>query len=238
MRELRNTWIDGCCGTSLSACDSQHDAVNHDILFLRDYGVQSLALLGLYSGDHVFAWYCHDAVAHAVVFIFIPNSFPNETNEDRLKMCTAGFKGALASGITVFVFEMLLCACYVYLKCQDRFNSWLATYGEEFDEWLSRAVSWTWNMKHESVEGSDGCRLSSGYRYPGNNSRMIALPDTGYTVYIGFGHSIDICPLWKKQKKRDKETSTKRKGLVDNCKHYWRPILAGNLRKKLSRWLH
>ena len=33
----------------------RYDAVYDDILFLRDYGVQSLALHGLYSGDHVFA---------------------------------------------------------------------------------------------------------------------------------------------------------------------------------------
>ena len=31
------------------------DAVHNDILFLRDYGVQSLALHGLYGRDHVFA---------------------------------------------------------------------------------------------------------------------------------------------------------------------------------------
>jgi hypothetical protein len=32
-----------------------YDTVYNDVLFLRDYGVQSLALHGLYSGDHVFA---------------------------------------------------------------------------------------------------------------------------------------------------------------------------------------
>ena len=37
-------------------------AVYNDILFLRDYGVQPLALHGLYGRDHVFAWHCHDAV--------------------------------------------------------------------------------------------------------------------------------------------------------------------------------
>ena len=31
------------------------DAIYNDILLLRDYGVQSLALHGLYSRDHVFA---------------------------------------------------------------------------------------------------------------------------------------------------------------------------------------
>ena len=35
-------------------------------------------------------------------------------------------------------------------------------------------------------------RLSSGYRYPGNNSRMIAIPYNGYTVYTAYGHSIQI----------------------------------------------
>ena len=33
----------------------RNDAVDNDILFLRDYGVQSLALHGLYGRDHVFA---------------------------------------------------------------------------------------------------------------------------------------------------------------------------------------
>ena len=33
----------------------RYDAVYNDILFLRDYGVQSLALHGLYGRDHVFA---------------------------------------------------------------------------------------------------------------------------------------------------------------------------------------
>ena len=33
----------------------RYDAVHYDILFLRDYGVQSLALHGLYGRDHVFA---------------------------------------------------------------------------------------------------------------------------------------------------------------------------------------
>ena len=32
-----------------------YDAVYNDILFLRDYGVQTLALHGLYGRDHVFA---------------------------------------------------------------------------------------------------------------------------------------------------------------------------------------
>ena len=31
------------------------DAVYNDIFFLRDYGVESLALYGLYGRDHVFA---------------------------------------------------------------------------------------------------------------------------------------------------------------------------------------
>jgi hypothetical protein len=57
--------------------------------------------------------------------VFVPYSFPNETNEDRVKMFTVTLMGALASGIVVSVFEILLCAFYVYLRCQDRFDSWL-----------------------------------------------------------------------------------------------------------------
>ena len=41
-----------------------YNAVNHNILFFRYYGVQSLAMDGLYGGDHVFAWHCHDTVTH------------------------------------------------------------------------------------------------------------------------------------------------------------------------------
>ena len=41
-----------------------NDAVYNDLIFLRDYGVQPLALHGLYGRDHVFAWHCHNAVAH------------------------------------------------------------------------------------------------------------------------------------------------------------------------------
>jgi hypothetical protein len=33
----------------------RYNAVYNDILFLRDYGVQSLALHGPYSRDHIFA---------------------------------------------------------------------------------------------------------------------------------------------------------------------------------------
>jgi hypothetical protein len=33
----------------------RYNAVHNDILLLRDYGVQSLALHGFYGRDHVFA---------------------------------------------------------------------------------------------------------------------------------------------------------------------------------------
>jgi hypothetical protein len=96
-------------------------------------------MLKRFLGDVARRLFLFFSAYFVVVFIFLPYSFPNETNEDRVKMFTVGLKGALASGIIEFSFEMFLGSCYVYFRCQDRFDSWLATFGDEFNEWLSRA---------------------------------------------------------------------------------------------------
>lgn len=74
-----------------------------------------------------------------VVYFFLPWSFPNEANENRVKMFTVTLRGALASGIVVFLIEMILCALYVHFRCQGRLDSWLATFGDKFNERLSAA---------------------------------------------------------------------------------------------------
>lgn len=74
-----------------------------------------------------------------VVYVFLPWSFPNEANENRVKMFTVTLTRALVSGIVVFLIEMILCAFYVHFRCQDRLDSWLATFGVKFEERLSAA---------------------------------------------------------------------------------------------------
>ena len=61
--------------------------------------------------------------------------------------------GALAFRMIEFVFEMLLCACCAYFSCQDRFDSWLATFGDEFNEWSSRADVVVGNLRSLDEDG-------------------------------------------------------------------------------------